>query len=71
MERTRRELLRGGEHFDGSSPHQIDAVVLLDRSVDLITPLSTQLTYEGLIDEVYGIKYGELVNKLCMEGILV
>ncbi len=37
---------------------QIDAVVLLDRSVDLLTPLSTQLTYEGLIDEVYGIKYG-------------
>ena len=62
MEKTRRELLRGGEHFDSSSPPQIDAVVLLDRSVDLITPLSTQLTYEGLIDEVYGIKYGKLAS---------
>lgn len=37
---------------------QIDAVVFLDRSVDLLTPLSTQLTYEGLIDELYGIKHG-------------
>ncbi|KAI1293568.1 Vacuolar protein sorting-associated protein 33A [Halotydeus destructor] len=32
-----------------------DSIILLDRSVDLITPLVTQLTYEGLIDEIYGI----------------
>ena len=38
---------------------QIDAVVLLDRTVDLMTPLSTQLTYEGLIDEIYGITHSE------------
>lgn len=38
---------------------QIDAVVFLDRTVDLLTPLSTQLTYEGLIDELYGIKHGK------------
>ena len=35
----------------------IDALVLLDRTVDLVTPLSTQLTYEGLINEIYGIKH--------------
>ena len=29
----------------------IDNLVLIDRNVDLITPLLTQLTYEGLIDE--------------------
>lgn len=29
--------------------------MLIDRSVDLITPLATQLTYEGLIDEIFGI----------------
>ena len=33
----------------------IDTLILLDRTVDLVTPLSTQLTYEGLIDEIYGI----------------
>ena len=29
----------------------IDKLVLIDRNVDLLTPLLTQLTYEGLIDE--------------------
>ncbi|XP_030747567.1 vacuolar protein sorting-associated protein 33A [Sitophilus oryzae] len=33
----------------------IDQLLLIDRSVDLITPLATQLTYEGLIDEIFGI----------------
>ncbi|MEE6504019.1 hypothetical protein FKM82_005048 [Ascaphus truei] len=33
-----------------------DTLLLLDRNVDLLTPLATQLTYEGLIDEVYGIQ---------------
>ncbi|XP_061842197.1 vacuolar protein sorting-associated protein 33A isoform X2 [Nerophis lumbriciformis] len=32
-----------------------DTLLLLDRNVDLLTPLATQLTYEGLIDETYGI----------------
>ena len=35
---------------------QIDTLVLLDRAVDLISPLPTQLTYEGLIDEMFGIQ---------------
>uniref|UniRef100_H2ZDX0 Vacuolar protein sorting-associated protein 33A n=1 Tax=Ciona savignyi TaxID=51511 RepID=H2ZDX0_CIOSA len=34
---------------------QIDRLLIIDRTADLITPLVTQLTYEGLIDEVYGI----------------
>ncbi|KAJ1934559.1 Vacuolar protein-sorting-associated protein 33, partial [Kickxella alabastrina] len=35
-----------------------DSVVIIDRAVDLVTPLLTQLTYEGLISEVYGITNG-------------
>ncbi|XP_034176223.1 vacuolar protein sorting-associated protein 33A [Osmia lignaria lignaria] len=35
----------------------IEHLLLLDRSVDLLSPLVTQLTYEGLIDEIFGIKY--------------
>ncbi|KAH9503153.1 Vacuolar protein sorting-associated protein 33A [Bulinus truncatus] len=35
---------------------QIDNLLLLDRNVDLLTPLLTQLTYEGLIDEIFTIK---------------
>mmetsp|Transcript_23389 Transcript_23389/g.79573 ORF Transcript_23389/g.79573 Transcript_23389/m.79573 type:complete len:509 (-) Transcript_23389:1108-2634(-) len=30
----------------------IDVLLMLDREVDMITPTCTQLTYEGLIDEV-------------------
>ncbi|KAG6405390.1 hypothetical protein SASPL_132979 [Salvia splendens] len=37
---------------------EINTVVLLDREVDMITPMLTQLTYEGLIDEFLGVKNG-------------
>lgn len=33
----------------------IDQLIVLDRSIDIISALATQLTYEGLIDEFYGI----------------
>ena len=33
-------------------PSEIDRLILLDRSVDLVTPFITPLTYEGIIDEV-------------------
>ena len=50
-------LRKQKEVFDSEnqvSP-QIDCLLLIDRNVDLLTPLCTQLTYEGLIDEIYGI----------------
>jgi hypothetical protein len=34
----------------------IDTLVLIDREVDLVSPLVTPLTYEGLIDELIGIR---------------
>jgi len=34
---------------------QIDNLLIIDRIVDPLTPLLTQLTYEGLIDEFFGI----------------
>lgn len=33
----------------------IDQLIILDRSIDLMSVLATQLTYEGLIDELVGI----------------
>ncbi|XP_070504196.1 vacuolar protein sorting-associated protein 33A [Chironomus tepperi] len=33
----------------------IDQLIILDRSIDTMTAFATQLTYEGLIDEFYGI----------------
>lgn len=35
---------------------RFDSLIILDRKVDMVTPLLTQLTYEGLIDELVGIK---------------
>ena len=46
----------GSSSFAPPGYGQIDSVIVLDRQVDMITPLCTQLTYEGLIDECIGIK---------------
>ena len=39
-----------------SPTSKFDSLIILDRRVDMITPLLTQLTYEGLVDELIGIK---------------
>lgn len=36
----------------------IHSMLLLDRELDLVTPMCTQLTYEGLLDEVMGVNNG-------------
>lgn len=51
MARAKQDTERPG-HIPQS---QIDHLLLVDRGVDLLTPLATQLTYEGLIDEIFGI----------------
>lgn len=33
----------------------VENLIIIDREADFVTPLSTQLTYEGLIDEHFGI----------------
>jgi hypothetical protein len=38
----------------------IHRAIILDREVDFITPMVTQITFEGLIDEVLGIKNGSV-----------
>jgi hypothetical protein len=35
---------------------EIDRLILIDRSVDYFTPMCSQLTYEGLVDETFGFK---------------
>jgi hypothetical protein len=37
---------------------RVGRVILIDREVDLVTPVMTQITFEGLIDEVTGIRHG-------------
>ncbi|XP_028788975.1 vacuolar protein-sorting-associated protein 33 homolog [Neltuma alba] len=37
---------------------EINTLILLDREVDMVTPLCSQLTYEGLVDEFLHINNG-------------
>jgi hypothetical protein len=41
-----------------TSPSSINAILLIDRCIDPVSPLLTQLTYEGLIDEIFTITNG-------------
>ncbi|KAH6916679.1 ATP binding protein [Coprinopsis sp. MPI-PUGE-AT-0042] len=53
---TRNNKLASGVEPVLSSSANIDSLIVLDRHVDLVTPMLTQLTYEGLIDECVGIR---------------
>ncbi|KAJ9111681.1 hypothetical protein QFC19_001040 [Naganishia cerealis] len=36
--------------------NHVDSLIIIDRSVDWVTPMCTQLTFEGLLDEYVGVK---------------
>lgn len=48
----------GSSMAASSSLSQIDAMMIFDRKIDMVTPMLTPLTYEGLLDEVLGIDCG-------------
>ncbi|CAI0650728.1 unnamed protein product [Colletotrichum noveboracense] len=61
LARMRQEILAGEDASEatraGLTPSTLtESVIIIDREVDFVTPLLTQLTYEGLIDEVFGIQ---------------
>ncbi|KAI0486392.1 Sec1-like protein [Xylaria cf. heliscus] len=61
LTRMRQELLAGETTVEANKTglvpsNSLESVVIIDREVDFVTPLLTQLTYEGLIDEVWGIQ---------------
>ena len=41
---------------------EIDTLILLDRGVDLVTPLVLPLTYEALVDHIMSIDSGACVD---------
>lgn len=49
-----------GSGIGGEAGEGIDSMILFDREVDLFSPLLTPLTYEGVIDEVFGIENGRI-----------
>lgn len=61
LARMRQELLAGEDVNEtdkiGLTPSTTtESIIIIDREVDFVTPLLTQLTYEGLIDEVFGVQ---------------
>ena len=56
MCRMRKEL----NHDVYSGESEVDSLLLFDRTADIASPMITQLTYEGLIDEIFGINYGQV-----------
>ena len=45
---------------DSNKNDEILACVLLDRSVDFITPFATQFNYEGIIDDIFNIELNSI-----------
>ncbi|GMI78794.1 VACUOLAR PROTEIN SORTING 33 [Hibiscus trionum] len=48
---------------------EINTLILIDREVDMITPMCTQLTYEGLLDEVLRINNGSVELDSSIMGV--
>lgn len=66
LSRMRQEILAGTDPSEvqrngGLAPSTtVESAIIIDREVDPVTPLLTQLTYEGLIDEVFGIQNNQV-----------
>jgi hypothetical protein len=50
------EASNAGSYATLSPSSTLEGLVIIDREADFVTPLLTQLTYEGLLDEVFGIE---------------
>ncbi len=57
MTRMRRDI---GVDCDPTMSPLFDSLIIIDRTADLTSPVVTQLTYEGLVDEFYGIKHSKV-----------
>ena len=58
------ELVRQKEkENDLKTTEEILGMIILDRSVDFITTVTTNYTYEGLIDDNFGINFGTIKIK--------
>lgn len=40
---------------------QIDGIIVLDRTIDPVTPLCTQFNYQGQLDEFFNIDYNKII----------
>lgn len=56
----RSNLINEEEISPFETDNEILASIMIDRSVDFITPLCSQYTYEGMIDEFFGINLNSI-----------
>ncbi|KAF8789208.1 vacuolar protein sorting-associated protein 33B-like [Argiope bruennichi] len=47
--------------FDSSGSDKLSHLVILDRDIDYVSVLLSQLTYEGMLDEFFGINSGRII----------
>ena len=60
LELSAGDMASGGSALDLTPSHSVESLIIIDRGVDFPTVLLTQLTYEGLIDEEYGISANQV-----------
>ncbi|KAI0999300.1 Vacuolar protein sorting-associated protein [Podosphaera aphanis] len=75
LARMRHELVAGEDANEsinlGLTPSaNINSLIVIDRQIDFATPLLTQLTYEGLIDEVIGIENNHVSVDSSIVGVV-
>jgi hypothetical protein len=57
LDRSRVEFLTNtGTGLNDMKESEFDSVLILDRNVDYLTLMKTQMTYEGLLDELFNVK---------------
>uniref|UniRef100_A0ACD5Z0I3 Uncharacterized protein n=1 Tax=Avena sativa TaxID=4498 RepID=A0ACD5Z0I3_AVESA len=56
-------------NMDNMGMPEIDTLILLDREVDMVTPMCSQLTYEGLLDEMLEIHNGSVEVDASIMGV--
>lgn len=67
MEILNAEEDNGNKVNADANQSEFETMIILDRNLDFITPLCSQLTYEGLIDDTFGIT----ANLLKVDGELI
>jgi hypothetical protein len=68
LEAEESSALSNGFHKHSLPSASIENLIIIDREVDFGTPLLTQLTYEGLIDEFVGIQNNQADIDLSIVG---
>ena len=58
VQQMRASLEADGQLPAREAPPEIGSLLLIDRDCDLVTPMLTELTYEGLVHSTFGIAHG-------------